>query len=60
MNKAHFYNLTRFRTGAWKIKVNSFHLHHINRKQRYCIFCTQNHNINTVEDEACVVSLPGI
>ena len=23
MNRAHFYNLTRFRTGAWKIKVNS-------------------------------------
>ena len=55
MNRAHFYNLTRFRTGAWKIKVNSIHLHHINRNQRYCSFCTQNHNTNTVEDEEHVL-----
>ena len=55
MNKAHFYNLTRFRTGAWKLKVNSIHLHHIIRNQRYCIFCTQNHNINTGEDEEHVL-----
>ena len=33
----------------------SIHLHHINRNQRYCIFCTQNHNINTVEDEEHVL-----
>ena len=37
---AQFYNLTSFKTGAWKIKVNSIHLHHINRNQRYCsVFC---------------------
>ena len=35
MNKAHFYNLTRFRMGAWNIKVNSIHHHHISRNQRY-------------------------
>ena len=55
MNKAHFYNLTMFRTGAWNIKVNSIHLHHINRNQRYPNFCTQNHNTNTVEDEEHVL-----
>ena len=57
MNKAHFYNLylTRIRMGAWKSNVNSIHLHHINRNQRYCIFCTHNHNTNTVEDEEHVL-----
>ena len=33
----------------------SIHLHHINRNQRYCNFCTQNHNTNTVEDEEHVL-----
>ena len=41
--------------GAWKIKVNSIHLHHINRNQRYCSFCTENHNNNVVEDEEHVL-----
>ena len=38
MKKAHFYNLTRFRMGAWKIKVNSIHLHHINRTNVTVVF----------------------
>ena len=37
--------------GAWKLKVNSIHLHHINRNQQYRSFCTENHNNNVVEDE---------
>ena len=41
--------------GAWKIKVNSIHLHHINRNQRYCYFCADNHNNNVVEDEEHVL-----
>ena len=41
--------------GAWKIKVNSIHLHHINRNQRYCSFCADNHNNNVVEDEEHVL-----
>ena len=28
LSGAQFYNLTTFRMGAWKIKVNSTHLHH--------------------------------
>ena len=41
--------------GAWKIEVNSIHLHHINRNQRYCSFCAGNHNSNVVEDEEHVL-----
>ena len=33
----------------------SIHLHHINRNQRYCNFCSQNINTNTVEDEEHVL-----
>ena len=40
---------------AWKIKVNIIHLHHINRNQRYCSFCADNHNNNVVEDEEHVL-----
>ena len=40
LNKDQLYNLTRFRMGAWKVKVSSTHLHHINtdinRNQRHC------------------------
>ena len=50
-----FYNLTRFRMGSWKFKVNSNHLHHINRNQRYCSFCAGDHNNNVVEDEEHVL-----
>ena len=55
LSGAQFYNLTRFRMGAWKIKANSIHLHHINRNQRYCSFCADNHNNNVVEDEEHVL-----
>ena len=41
--------------GAWKIKVNSIHLHHISRNQWYCSFCAGNHNSNVVEDEEHVL-----
>ena len=53
LSGAQFYNLTRFRMGlgAWKIKVNSIHLYHIKRNQRYCSFCAGNHNSNVVNDE---------
>ena len=54
LSGAQFYNLTRFRMGAWTIKVNSIHLH-INRNQRYCSFCAGNHNNNVVEDEEHVL-----
>ena len=41
--------------GAWKVKVNSIYLHHINRNQRYCSFWAENHNNNVVEDEEHVL-----
>ena len=41
--------------GAGRLKVNSIHLHHINRNQRYCSFCADNHNNNVVEDEEHVL-----
>ena len=41
--------------GSRKFKVNSIHLHHINRNQRYCYFCAGNHNSNVVEDEEHVL-----
>ena len=41
--------------GAWKIKVNSIHLHHVNRNQRYCSLSAGNHNNNVVEDEEHVL-----
>ena len=41
LSGAQFYNLTRFRMGAWKINVNSIDLHHININQRYCSFCAE-------------------
>ena len=37
--------------GAQKVKVNSIHLHHINRNQWYYSFWAGNHNSNVVEDE---------
>ena len=29
LSKAHFYNLSRFRLGAWKLNVNNINLQHI-------------------------------
>ena len=55
MNKAHFYNLTRFIMGAWKMKVGrisysstSYSCKVIN--QWYCPVCAER-NLNIAEDE---------
>ena len=50
LSKAHFYNLSRFRLGAWKLNVNSVNLKHINRSIRFCNYCTSRNN-NIMEDE---------
>ena len=47
---AHFFNLSRFRLGAWKLNVNNINLKHINRNMRFCNYCT-NENNNIMEDE---------
>ena len=52
--KAHFYNLSRFRLGAWKLNVNNVNLKHINRSIRFCNYCT-NRNNNIMEDEEHVI-----
>ena len=44
LSKAHFYNLSRFRLGAWKLNVNNINLKHINRSRRFCNYCTDNNN----------------
>ena len=36
LSKAQFYNLSRFRLGAWKLNVNDINLKHINRSMRFC------------------------
>ena len=35
LSKDHFYNLSRFRLGAWKLNVNNINLKHINRNMRF-------------------------
>ena len=35
--------------------ANSYRMAYMYIPQRYCIFCTQNHNTNTVEDEEHVL-----
>ena len=52
--KAHFYNLSRFRLGAWKLNVNNVNLKHINSSIRFCNYCT-NRNNNIMEDEDYVI-----
>ena len=49
LSKAQFYNLSRFRLGAWKLNVNDINLKHINRSMRFCSYCTnRNNNIITL------------
>ena len=36
-SKAHFYNLSRFRLGAWKLNVKSINLTHTNISIRFVI-----------------------
>ena len=54
LSKAQFYNLSRFRLGAWKLNVNDINLKHINRSMRFCSYCT-NRNNNIMEDEEHVI-----
>ena len=53
-SKDHFYNLSRFRLGAWKLNVNNINLKHINRSMRFCNYCTDRNN-NIMEDEYHVI-----
>ena len=53
LSKAHFYNLTRFRLGAWKLNVNNINLKHNNRNMRFCNYYTNRNNI--MEDEEHVI-----
>ena len=50
LSKAQFYNLSRFRLGAWKLNVNGINLKHINRSMRFCSYCN-----NIMEDEEHVI-----
>ena len=50
LSKAHFYNLTRFRLGAWKLNVNNINLKYINTNMRSCNYCTIRNN-NIMDDE---------
>ena len=54
LSKAQFYNLFRFRLGAWKLNVNDINLEHINMSTRFCSDCT-NRNNNILEDEEHVI-----
>ena len=54
LSKAHFYNLSRFRLGAWKLNVNNIYLKHINISIRFCNYCTNGNN-NIMEDEEHVI-----
>ena len=54
LRKAHFYNLSKFRLGAWKLNVNNINLKHINRSMCMCNYCT-NINNNILEDEEHVI-----
>ena len=35
LRKDHFYNLSRFRLGAWKLNINNINLKHINKSIRF-------------------------
>ena len=50
LSTAHFYTLSRFRLGAWKLNVNNVNLKHINMSIRFCNYCTKRNN-NIMEDE---------
>ena len=39
LSKDHFYNLSRFRLGAWKLNVDNINLKRINRNMRFCNYC---------------------
>ena len=54
LSKAHFYNFSRFRLGAWKLNVNNINLKHIHRSIHFCNYCT-NINSNSMEDEEHVI-----
>ena len=54
LSKTQFYNLSRFRLGAWKLNVNNINFKRINRSIRFCNYCI-NRNNNIMEDGEHVI-----
>ena len=54
LSKDHFYNLSRFRLGAWNLNVSNINIKHINRSIRFCNYCAIIKNI-IMEDEEHVI-----
>ena len=44
LSKAHFYNFSIFRLGAWKLNVNTINLKHINKNMHFCHYCSNHHH----------------
>ena len=49
--KASTFNLSRFRMGAWKLKVTYILLKHIDRNNRHCTHCATDSYTATMDDE---------